>query len=118
MNQEIYYWLLILDFLIFANILDRVKEEHEKFLLSLETPMRIPKEKITRWHPEFDVEKCPPIELGELPEAPNAEKSHSAQEVLGKSKTYVNKPFSFQLVIQSIQQSMKIKIGAIFVLRH
>ncbi|XP_043266481.1 DNA replication factor Cdt1 isoform X2 [Venturia canescens] len=74
----------------YKSLLDKVKDEHEKFLLSLETPMRIPKEKITRWHPEFDVEKCPSIELSVLPEAPNAEKSHSAKEVLERAKTLFN----------------------------
>ena len=61
-----------------------VKTEHEKFLLSLESPMRIPREKITRWHPEFDIETCSAIPLAELPQAPNVEKAHSAKDVLGK----------------------------------
>ncbi|KAF7405604.1 hypothetical protein HZH68_004973 [Vespula germanica] len=37
--------------------LDKVKTEHEQFLLKLDEPIVILKEKIIRWHPEFDVEK-------------------------------------------------------------
>lgn len=58
--------------------------EHEQFLLKLEEPMVIPKEKIIRWHPEFDVENCKPIEHSELPQPPDVEKATSAQHVLGK----------------------------------
>jgi len=63
-----------------------VKNEHEKFLLSLETPrlMNIPKEKLVRWHPEFDVESCKKIEQAILPQPPYVEKS-TAKDVLGKN---------------------------------
>lgn len=62
-----------------------MKDEHEKFLLSLETPMRVPKEKIVRWHPEFDVESCNIIEHAELPQPPNVEKLATAKDVLGEN---------------------------------
>lgn len=65
-------------------VTDRVKDEHEKFLLSLETPMRVSKEKILRWHPEFDVESCEPIEQADLPQPPVVGKS-TAKDVLGKN---------------------------------
>lgn len=67
-------------------VAERVKNEHEKFLLSFETPrlMNIPREKIVRWHPEFDVESCKKIEQAELPQPPCVEKP-SARDVLGKS---------------------------------
>lgn len=65
-------------------IADKVKDEHEKFLLSLETPMRVPKEKILRWHPEFSVESCISIEQSELPQPPNIEKMGTAKDVLSK----------------------------------
>ncbi|XP_076248492.1 chromatin licensing and DNA replication factor double parked [Calliopsis andreniformis] len=67
-------------------LLDKVKDEHEKFLLSLETPMRVPKDKIRRWHPEFDIESCKPIEQDDLPQPPNVEKATSAKDVLDKAK--------------------------------
>ncbi|KZC04828.1 PREDICTED: DNA replication factor Cdt1 [Dufourea novaeangliae] len=75
----------------FYNILlDKVKDEHEKFLLSLETPMRVPKEKILRWHPEFDIESCKLMEQSELPQPPNVEKLTSAKDVLDKAKSLFN----------------------------
>lgn len=57
---------------------------HETFLKSLENPLIIPKEKITRWHPEFDVDNCPTIEVAELPQPPITEKALSAKDVLGE----------------------------------
>lgn len=71
-------------------IVDRVKNEHEKFLLNLEEPMHIPKEKVIRWHPQFDVESCPPVEQSELPKPPVIEKASSAQEVLGTYQQFYN----------------------------
>lgn len=68
-------------------IIERVKDEHEKFLLSLETPIIIEKEKIMRWHPEFDVEACKEIERAELPQPPQAEKT-TAKDVLGKNNKF------------------------------
>lgn len=66
-----------------------MKDEHEKFLLSLETPIVLEKEKIMRWHAEFDVEGCREIEKAELPQPPQAEKT-TAKDVLGKKNTYDN----------------------------
>lgn len=74
----------------YNTLVDRVKDEHEKFLLSLETPMRVPKEKVVRWHPEFDVESCKPIEQAELPQPPNVEKLTTAKDVLDKAKSLFN----------------------------
>ncbi|XP_029164057.1 DNA replication factor Cdt1 [Nylanderia fulva] len=76
----------------FYNILlERVKDEHEKFLLSFESPrlMNISREKIVRWHPEFDVESCKKIEQAELPQPPVVEKA-SAKDVLDKAKSLFN----------------------------
>lgn len=49
--------------------------------------MHISKEKILRWHPEFDVETCKVIEQAELPQPPNVERMTSAKDVLGKNKS-------------------------------
>jgi len=46
--------------------------------------MNIPREKIVRWHPEFDVESCKKIEQAALPQPPYVEKP-TARDVLGKS---------------------------------
>uniref|UniRef100_A0A1A9W7N2 CDT1 Geminin-binding domain-containing protein n=1 Tax=Glossina brevipalpis TaxID=37001 RepID=A0A1A9W7N2_9MUSC len=63
-------------------LLQRVKEEHDKFLRSLDPPLSIPKEKVTRWHPDFILENCPDIELNHLPQQPNAQKISSAKDIL------------------------------------
>ncbi|KAL1374295.1 hypothetical protein pipiens_001657 [Culex pipiens pipiens] len=39
-------------------LLAKAKDAHETFLLALDLPMRIAKEKSTRWIPEFDLESC------------------------------------------------------------
>jgi len=46
--------------------------------------MNIPKEKLVRWHPEFDVESCKKIERAILPQSPYVEKP-TAKDVLGKN---------------------------------
>ncbi|XP_058790538.1 DNA replication factor Cdt1 [Phymastichus coffea] len=71
-------------------LLSIVKEEHEKFLLDLDPPMRISKEMITRWHPEFDVESCREIERAKLPQPPVQEKASTAKEVLEKANKMLN----------------------------
>ncbi|CAG5090533.1 Similar to Cdt1: DNA replication factor Cdt1 (Mus musculus) [Cotesia congregata] len=67
---------------LYHALLERTKMHHEIFLKSLESPLVIPKEKITRWHPEFDVDNCPTIEVAELPQPPTTEKALSAKDVL------------------------------------
>ncbi|XP_043474201.1 DNA replication factor Cdt1 [Leptopilina heterotoma] len=75
----------------FYNILlDKVKDEHEEFLKNLETPMVVPRNKLVRWHPEFDIENCKAIEKAELPQPPNVEKASSAKDVLDKAKNLFN----------------------------
>ena len=74
----------------YNELLEVVKDEHEKFLLSLEPPMRILKEKITRWHPEFEIEKCREIEKAELPEPPMQEKMSTAKDVLQRANKLFN----------------------------
>lgn len=75
----------------FTNILlTKVKEEHDKFLRSLDPPLIISSEKITRWHPEFDLENCPEIEQGHLPQPPNVEKYSSAKDILSTARNLFN----------------------------
>ncbi|XP_033212885.1 DNA replication factor Cdt1 isoform X2 [Belonocnema kinseyi] len=72
---------------LYNNLLELVKDEHDKFLQSLETPMIVPREKLVRWHPDFEVENCKPIEKSDLPLPPDAQKATSAKDVLDKAKT-------------------------------
>lgn len=71
-------------------LLDRVKSEHDAFLKSLQPPLIIPKEKVRRWHQEFDLESCSDILPGELPQPPNIEKFSSAKEILSTARNLFN----------------------------
>uniref|UniRef100_A0A1B0CJI1 Putative dna replication factor cdt1 n=1 Tax=Lutzomyia longipalpis TaxID=7200 RepID=A0A1B0CJI1_LUTLO len=68
----------------------RVRRQHDTFLRSLTPPMVIPMQKITRWHPEFDLEACPAIPEANLPRPPNEEKFSSARDVLSAAKNLFN----------------------------
>ncbi|KAL2733675.1 DNA replication factor Cdt1-like [Vespula squamosa] len=75
----------------FYNILlDKVKTEHEQFLLKLDEPIVILKEKIICWHPEFDVENCKPIKQSALPQLLNVEKATSAKHILERATSLFN----------------------------
>jgi chromatin licensing and DNA replication factor 1 len=50
----------------------------------LDPPLTIPRNQLTRWHPDFDVDQVPDVEPDTLPEAPNVEKYYSAKDVLGR----------------------------------
>lgn len=71
-------------------LLDIVKDEHDTFLRSLDPPMHIAKEKINRWHPEFDLQNCPEIKCADLPQPPNIEKFSSAKDILSTARNLFN----------------------------
>lgn len=71
-------------------LIDRVKHEHDVFLKSLKPSINIPKEKIRRWHQDFDLEACPEILPGELPQPPNIEKFSSAKDILSTARNLFN----------------------------
>ncbi|XP_025072868.1 DNA replication factor Cdt1-like, partial [Pogonomyrmex barbatus] len=87
-------------------LLERVKDEHEKFLLSFETPrlMNIPREKIVRWHPEFDVESCKEIEQAVLPQPPYVEKP-TAKDMLDKAKSLFNYGTPMEKALQRLAEA-------------
>lgn len=70
----------------YDTLLQLVMKHHSQYLLTLDPPMVIPDDKLTRWHPEFEIEKVPEVECAKLPEMPNAEKFSSAQDVLSKAR--------------------------------
>lgn len=70
----------------YDTLLQLAKKHHAQYLLTLDPPMVIPDDKLTRWHPEFELEKVPEVEFAKLPEAPNVEKFSSAQDVLAKAR--------------------------------
>ncbi|XP_001361344.3 DNA replication factor Cdt1 [Drosophila pseudoobscura] len=70
-------------------LLDRVKQAHAKFLRSLDPPIFIEKA-LTRWHPQFELENCPEVELAPLPQPPNVEKYSSAKDILSTARNLFN----------------------------
>ncbi|KAH8336869.1 hypothetical protein KR059_006425 [Drosophila kikkawai] len=70
-------------------LLDRVMRAHDQFLRSQDPPIIIDKA-LTRWHPQFDLESCPEVELAPLPQPPNVEKYSSAKDILSTARNLFN----------------------------
>lgn len=58
----------------------------QAFLATLNPPMVVPEEKLTRWHPRFNVDKVPDISPAELPRPPQEDRLSTAQEVLSTAR--------------------------------
>jgi len=69
------------------NLLDIVKDHHQKFLSTLEPPIEADNAKIRRWHPEFMLDQIPEPEAIKLPLPPDYVDEHvnSAKDVLEKA---------------------------------
>ncbi|XP_016972488.1 DNA replication factor Cdt1 [Drosophila rhopaloa] len=70
-------------------LLDRVMRAHNQFLRSQDPPIIIDKA-LTRWHPQFDLESCPEVEMAALPQPPNVEKYSSAKDILSTARNLFN----------------------------
>uniref|UniRef100_A0A8C6XHD5 Chromatin licensing and DNA replication factor 1 n=1 Tax=Naja naja TaxID=35670 RepID=A0A8C6XHD5_NAJNA len=68
------------------NLMARVKEHHKAFLASLDPPMAIAEDELTRWHPRFPVDEVPEVVPAELPQPPHVDRVATAQEVLAKAQ--------------------------------
>lgn len=51
--------------------------------------MSVPEDRLTRWHPRFNVDTVPAVELGVLPQPPQTQKLSTAQEVLDKARSLI-----------------------------
>lgn len=58
----------------------------QAFLAALSPPMVVPEEKLTRWHPRFNVDEVPDISPAELPRPPQEDRLTTAQEVLSTAR--------------------------------
>ncbi|CAH1400086.1 unnamed protein product [Nezara viridula] len=67
-------------------LLNLTKDHHQEFLKTLDPPMSLDKNKVTRWHPEFEVDSVPDIVPSLLPLPPNLEKFSTAKDVLNKAR--------------------------------
>ncbi|XP_061216019.1 DNA replication factor Cdt1 [Neopsephotus bourkii] len=68
------------------NLVNIVKQHHKAFLAALSPPMVVPEEKLTRWHPRFNVDEVPDIIPAELPRPPQEDRVTTAQEVLSRAQ--------------------------------
>ncbi|NXK73319.1 CDT1 factor, partial [Amazona guildingii] len=68
------------------NLVNIVKQHHKAFLAALSPPMVVPEEKLTRWHPRFNVDEVPNIIPAELPRPPQEDRLTTAQEVLSRAQ--------------------------------
>ncbi|NXR40596.1 CDT1 factor, partial [Zosterops hypoxanthus] len=68
------------------NLVNIVREHHKAFLAALSPPVVVPEEKLTRWHPRFNVDEVPDISPAELPRPPQEDRLSTAQEVLSTAR--------------------------------
>ncbi|KAG7468580.1 hypothetical protein MATL_G00144480, partial [Megalops atlanticus] len=73
--------------LFHQNLVNVVKQHHKVFLASMNPPLSVPDDKLTRWHPRFNVDEVPDIPASELPQPPQTDKLTTAQEVLDKARS-------------------------------
>uniref|UniRef100_A0A3B5MC20 CDT1 Geminin-binding domain-containing protein n=1 Tax=Xiphophorus couchianus TaxID=32473 RepID=A0A3B5MC20_9TELE len=71
------------------NLISVVKQHHKAFLSSLVPPVSVPEDKLTRWHPRFNVDAVPAVQVGSLPPPPHTENVSTAQEVLEKARSLI-----------------------------
>ncbi|MED6278089.1 hypothetical protein CHARACLAT_020121 [Characodon lateralis] len=71
------------------NLISVVKQHHKTFLSLLVPPVSLPEDKLTRWHPRFNVDTVPAIQVGSLPQVPHTEKLSTAQEVLENARSLI-----------------------------
>ncbi|XP_036439785.1 DNA replication factor Cdt1 [Colossoma macropomum] len=69
------------------NLVEIVKGHHKVFLATLNPPVVVPDDKLTRWHPRFSVDEVPNIQPCDLPQPPQTGKLTTAQEVLDKARS-------------------------------
>ncbi|XP_030760643.1 DNA replication factor Cdt1 isoform X2 [Sitophilus oryzae] len=86
-------------------LLDKVKDYHQEFLMTLDVPLQIPKDKVTRWHPEFDIEKVPDFELSSIPQAPCEDKITTGKDVLERARVLFNCNTRMETALQKLKEA-------------
>lgn len=87
-------------------LLDMVKEEHDRFLKQMDQPFVVPKDKITRWHLQFDLESCPDVVPAALPQPPNVEKFSSARDILSTARNLFNCATPSERLMQRVEEKL------------
>ncbi|CAK6978963.1 DNA replication factor Cdt1 [Scomber scombrus] len=80
------------------NLVSIVKQHHTVFLSSLVPTVSVPEDRLTRWHPRFNVDTVPAVHISSLPQPPHTEKLTTAQEVLDKACSLITPKMEKALV--------------------
>nr|XP_018909691.1 PREDICTED: DNA replication factor Cdt1 isoform X2 [Bemisia tabaci] len=92
----------------FSNcLLEITKRHHREFLLSLDPPLDIPTEKVTRWHAEFEVNAVPDIPQAELPVSPVQNNQLSAKDVLANAKSLLKANAKVTAAIENLSKRLE-----------
>ncbi|XP_067383667.1 DNA replication factor Cdt1 isoform X3 [Channa argus] len=89
------------------NLVSIVKQHHKVFLSSLVPPVSVPDDKLTRWHPRFNVDTVPAIQPSPLPQPPQTDKLATAQEVLDKARSLITPKMEKALVSLALKTEDK-----------
>lgn len=72
---------------VFRNsLIQLVKSHHKTFCSQLNPPILVDNGSIVRFHKDFNVDSCPPVEEAELPPKPEVELVTTAAQILEKSR--------------------------------
>ncbi|XP_077469793.1 DNA replication factor Cdt1 isoform X4 [Stigmatopora argus] len=80
------------------NLISMVKHHHKLFLSLLVPQVFVAEDKLTRWHPNFNVDTLPAVQASLLPQPPSIEKHATAQEVLDKAHSVITSKMERALV--------------------
>ncbi|XP_029305027.1 DNA replication factor Cdt1 [Cottoperca gobio] len=89
------------------NLVSIVKQHHKVFLSLLVPPVSVPEDKLTRWHPRFNVDTVPSISTSSLPQPPRTDKLATAQEVLDKARSLITPKMEKALVSLALKTESK-----------
>ncbi|XP_072292412.1 DNA replication factor Cdt1 [Eucyclogobius newberryi] len=89
------------------NLVSLVKQQHKAFLSSLDPPLSVPEDKLSRWHPRFNVDTVPPVLGSPLPQSPKTESLTTAQEVLDKARALMTSKMESALVSVVLKSAEK-----------
>ncbi|KAF5288267.1 hypothetical protein FQA39_LY04035 [Lamprigera yunnana] len=90
---------------LFVILIEKVKDYHDEFLLTLDPPMKVIRKEVKRWHPQFDIEKVPDIECSALPQRPNEELFTTGNQVLENARTLFNCNTRMERALERLKQS-------------
>ncbi|XP_071767536.1 DNA replication factor Cdt1 [Centroberyx gerrardi] len=93
------------------NLVSIVKQHHKAFLSSLVPPVSVPEDKLTRWHPRFNVDMVPTVSTSPLPQPPHTEKLTTAQQVLDKARALMTPKMEKALASMALKTADQVVEG-------